>query len=133
LMKKYDFTVMINGYNFLLKFTPARMSAPHTPWYFPYYGHYYATMGMQLLGEEYKADKAFRTNTAKYIADTQQELLAWKQPDGGWPNKGWIKDQERGETNAYASAFATMTLFVPEARLSIYNRTQPKLPQVKKE
>src|SRR5262249_49001830 len=128
LMKKYDFTVMINGYQFLLKFTPAGMSAPHQPWYFPYYGHYYGTMGMHLLGQEYQEDKAFRTNTARYIAETQRELLPWQQPDGGWPNKGWIKDREMSETNAYATAFATMTLFVGDRRLSIYNRMAPKLP-----
>jgi hypothetical protein len=133
LMKKYDFTVMIKGYQFLLKFTPAGMSAPHVPWYFPYYGHYYGCMGMDLLGQEYKEDKEFRTNTGRYIAETQQALIAWQQPDGGWPNKGWIKDQERGETNAYATAFATMTLFVPERRLSIYKRTPPRLPQRPKE
>ncbi len=133
LMKKFDFTVMINGYKFLLAFTPAAMSAPHTPWYFPHYGHYYGTMGMHLLGQEYKAVKAFRTNTARYITETQHELLAWQQQDGGWPNKGWIKDQEKGETNAYATAFAAMTLFVPDARLSIYNRTPPKLPPRPKE
>lgn len=133
LMKKFDFTVMINGYKYLLDFTPARMSAPHQPWYFPYYGHYYGTMGMRLLGQEYQDDKAFRTNTARYIAETQKELLPWQQPDGGWPNKGWIKDQEKAETNAYATAFATMTLFVPEGRLSIYNRTPPKLPRGQKE
>src|SRR5262245_5373021 len=128
LMKKYDFTVMINGYRFLLKFTPAGMSAPHQPWYFPYYGHYYGTMGMHLLGQEYQEDKEFRTNTARYIAETQKELLPWQQADGGWPNKGWIKDREKGETNAYATSFATMTLFVGDRRLSIYNRTAPKLP-----
>src|SRR5215468_5474441 len=111
LMKKYDFAVMINGYKFLLEFTPAGMSAPHVPWYFPYYGHYYGSMGMHLLGQEYKDDKDFRTNTARYIAETQRELLAWQQKDGGWPNKGWIKDQEKEETNAYATAFASMTLF----------------------
>lgn len=129
LMKKYDFAVMINGYKYLLKFTPAGMSAPHVPWYFPYYGHYYGTMGMRLLGQEYKDDKDFRTNTANYIAETQHELLKWHQEDGGWPNIGWIKDQEKGETNAYATAFATMTLYIPEGRLSIYNRTAPKLPK----
>ena len=129
LMKKFDYDVMIKGYKFLLKFTPAAMSAPHVPWYFPYYGHYYGTMGMLLLGEEYKDDKGFRTNTTRYIAETQRELLGWQQKDGGWSNKGWIKDMEKGETNAYATAFATMTLFVPERRLSIYNRTPPKLPQ----
>ncbi|MCI0380715.1 MAG: terpene cyclase/mutase family protein [Gemmataceae bacterium] len=129
LMKKFDFTVMINGYKYLLDFTPARMSAPHTPWYFPYYGHYYGTMGMHLLGQEYKDDKEFRTNTTRYIAETQKELVPWQQEDGGWPNKGWIKDQEKGETNAYSTTFAAMTLFVPEGRLSIYNRIPPKLPK----
>src|SRR5262245_12895757 len=132
LMKKFDFTVMINGYKYLLAFTPARMSAPHTPWYFPYYGHYYGSMGMHLLWQEYKADKEFRTNTTRYIAETQGELVPWQEKDGGWPNKGWIKDQEKGESNAYATSFATMTLFVPEARLSIYNRLPPKLPQAPK-
>jgi hypothetical protein len=133
LMKKFDFTVMINGYKFLLKFTPAGMSAPHTPWYFPYYGHYYGCMGMHLLGQEYKDDKEFRTNTAGYNAETQKKLLSWQQQGGGWPNKGWIKDQEKAETNAYSTTFATMTLFVTEGRLSIYNRVPPKLPQRPKE
>lgn len=133
LMKKFDFEVMIKGYKYLLAFTPARMSAPHQPWYFPYYGHYYGTMGMHLLWQEYKDDKEFRTNTTRYIAETQQELLPWQQKDGGWPNKGWIKDREQKETNAYSTTFATMTLFVLEGRLSIYNRTPPKLPRPQKE
>jgi hypothetical protein len=85
-------------------------------------------MGMHLVGQEYKDDKTFRTTTAKYIAETQKELLPWQQADGGWPNKGWVKDQETNETNAYATTFATMTLFVPEGRLSIYNRNPPRLP-----
>ncbi len=105
------------------------MSAPHTPWYFPYYGHYYGTMGMRLLGQEYSDDKEFRNNTTRYIAETQKELVPWQQEDGGWPNKGWIKDQEKRETNAYSTTFAAMTLFVPEGRLSIYNRIPPKLPK----
>ena len=87
-MKKFDFTVMINGYKFLLKFTPAGMSAPHEPWYFPYYGHYYGCMGMHLLGQEYEDVKEFRTNTSRYIAETHKELLAWQQDDGGWPDRG---------------------------------------------
>jgi hypothetical protein len=133
LMKKFDYTVMVKGYKYLLDFTPAGMSAPHVPWYFPYYGHYYGCMGMHLLGQEYKDDKGFRTNTARYIAETQQVLVSWQQKDGGWPNKGWIKDQERAEDNGYATAFATMTLFVPEGRLSIYNRNPAKLPQLPKD
>jgi hypothetical protein len=133
LMKKFDFTVMINGYKFLLEFTPARMSAEHVPYYFPYYGHYYGCMGMRLLGQEYKEDKEFRDNTARYIAETQKDLVAWQQKDGTWPNKGWIKQHEKAENNDYATAFAILTLYVPEGRLSIYNRTAPKLPQLPKE
>jgi hypothetical protein len=133
LMKKYDYNVMINGYKYLLKFTPAGMSAPHVPWYFPYYGHYYGCMGMHLLGQEYKQDKAFRTNTARYIAETQKILVSGQGRDGSWQNKGWIKDQEKGENSSYATTFATMTLFVTEGRLSIYNRVPPKLPRPPKE
>jgi hypothetical protein len=133
LMKKFDFAVMINGYKYLLNFTPAAMHAPHTPWYFPYYGHYYGCMGMLLLGQEFKDDKEFRTNTAKYITETHKLLLTWQEKTGEFTNKGWIKDQEKGEDSAYATAFATLALFVPEARLSIYNRTPPKLPQPAKE
>jgi hypothetical protein len=129
LMKKFDFTVMIDSYKYLLKFTPAGMSAPHEPWYFPYYGHYYGCMGMNLLGQEFKEDKAFRTDTSKYIAETQRDLVSWQKKDGEWENKGWIQKMEKGENNAYATAFATLTLFVPENRLSIYNRTPPKLPK----
>jgi hypothetical protein len=129
LMKKFDFSVMINSYKYLLKFTPAGMSAPHTPWYFPFYGHFYGCMGMHLLGQEFNDDKEFRTSTAGYIAETQKDLVAWQEKDGHWQNKGWIKDQEKGETAAYGTSFATLTLFVPAGRLSIYNRTPPKLPQ----
>jgi hypothetical protein len=133
LMKKFDFAVMVKGYKFLLDFTPARMSAEHVPWYFPYYGHYYGCMGMRLLGQEFKDDKDFRDNTAGYIAETQKDLVSWQLKDGSWPNKGWIEKQEKAENNGYATAFATMTLFVPEGRLSIYNRTPPKLPSPPKE
>jgi hypothetical protein len=133
LMKKFDFSVMINSYKFLLKFTPAGMSAPHKPWYFPYYGHYYACMGMHLVGQEFKEAKQFRDDTAGYIAGTQKDLVSWQQKDGSWPNKGWIADQEKAESSAYATTFATLTLFIPEARLSIYNRTPPKLPPGPKE
>jgi hypothetical protein len=132
-MKKFDFTVTVKSYKYLLKFTPAAMAAPHVPWYFPYYGHYYGCMGMHLLGQEFKDDKEFRTSTGGYIAATQKILVAWQEKDGGWPNKGWIRDREKAESDAYAASFATMALFVPEARLSIYNRTPPKLPERPKE
>ena len=133
LMKKFDFTVMVKGYQYLLDFTPARISAPHGPHYFPYYGHYFGTMGMHLLGQEYKDDKQFRTNTARYIAQTQKELVSSQQKDGSWPDKTWAAGIPEYPGDAYAVAFATMTLFVPEARLSIYNRTPPKLPALPKE
>jgi hypothetical protein len=128
LMDKYDFAVMINGYKYLLKFTPAGMSAQHGPHYFPYYGHYFGTMGMLLLGQEYSDDKEFRKNTARYIAETQKELVSTQEKDGSWPDKTW-KGQQEYPGDAYAVAFATMTLFVPESRLSIYNRLPPKLPK----
>lgn len=128
LMDKYDFGVMINGYKYLLKFTPAGMSARHGPHYFPYYGHYFGTMGMHLLGQEYKDDKEFRTNTGRYIAETQTELVTSQKKDGSWPDKTW-QGQQEFPGDAYAVAFATMTLFVPETRLSIYNRVPPKLPK----
>jgi prenyltransferase beta subunit len=123
LMQKFDFPVMIKGYQFLIKLTPAAISAER----FPYYGHFYGCMGMQLLGQEYKDDKAFREGTKGYIAGAQKDLLAWQQPDGSWPAKGWIATGGQ-EDARYATAFATLTLFVPEARLSVYNRTPPKLP-----
>jgi Prenyltransferase and squalene oxidase repeat len=128
LMKKFDFKVMVNSYKYLLDFTPAGMSAEHLPWYFPYYGHYYGCMGMHLLGQEFKDDKEFSTNTAGYIAGTQKDLVSWQQKDGAWENKGWVAKMEKAENNGYATAFATLTLFIPEGRLSIYNRIPPMLP-----
>jgi hypothetical protein len=127
LMRKFDYAVMINGYNFLQKFTASGMSAPHKPWYFPYYGHYYGAMGMHLVGQEFKGDKTFKKDTAAYIEATQKDLVAWQQEDGSWPNKGWIKVQEKKENNAYASTFATLALFISEGRLSIYNREWKRL------
>jgi hypothetical protein len=121
LMKKFDFAVMIKGYKFLLNLTPVAISAER----FPYYGHFYGAMGMYLLGQEYKQDKEFREKTGGYIAGTQKELLAWQARDGSWPVKGWIASAEDA---CYPTAFATLTLFVPEGRLSIYSRTPPMLP-----
>jgi hypothetical protein len=123
LMQKFDFQVMIKGYKFLVKLTPATISAER----FPYYGHFYGCMGMQLLGQEYEDDNAFREGTTTYIAGAQKDLLAWQQKDGTWPLKGHFASGSQ-EDARYATAFATLTLFVPEARLSIYKRTPPKLP-----
>src|SRR5438477_2101572 len=46
LMQKFDFKVMIDGYKFMLKVTPAVISKER----FPEYGHFYGCMGMRLLG-----------------------------------------------------------------------------------
>ncbi len=124
LMKKFDYQVMINGYKFLLKLTPTGISRER----FPYYGHFYGCMGMQLLGQEFKSDAEFRDQTGAYIAAAHDDVLSWQTPDGSWPVKGWMADGG-GETQPYATAFATLVLSVPEGRLSIYNRTPPKLPK----
>jgi hypothetical protein len=124
LMQKFDTAVMVKGYQFLIKTTPAVVGAGS----FAYYGHFYGCMGMQLLAQEYKADKAFREGTKAYIAGVQKDLLAWQQKDGTWPLKGWVAGSGT-EDAKYATAFATLALYVPDARLSVYNRTPPKLPK----
>ena len=78
LMQKFDFQVMINGYNFMLKTTPAGISSER----FPYYGHFYGSMGMHLLWQEYKVDKTFSTMTQGYLAEVHKDLLKWQQADG---------------------------------------------------
>ncbi|GAH68354.1 unnamed protein product, partial [marine sediment metagenome] len=117
---KFDYRVMMNGYKFLLKLTPAGIGRER----FPYYGHFYGCMGMKLLGEELRS---YRKNTDAYIAGAQKELLSWQREDGSWPVKGWMSSHK--ESPAYAAAFATLTLYAPEGRLSIFNRKPPKLPQ----
>jgi hypothetical protein len=124
LMKQFDTEVMINGYRFLLKTTPAKISAER----FPYYGHFYGCMGMQLLGQEFKDDREFREKTAGYVAAAQKDLLSWQGADGSFPLKGWVL-ANGGENLGYSTAFGTLVLWVPEARLSIYNRKAPRLPK----
>jgi hypothetical protein len=124
LMQKFDFPVMIKGYKFLLQITPATISAER----FPYYGHFYGCMAMRLLGLEYKVDKDFREKTAAYLAAVHKDLLSWQHKEGTWPLKGWFASGSQ-ETTAYSTAFAALTLSVPEGRLSIYSRTAPKLPK----
>lgn len=124
LMKKFDNQVMIKAHEFLQKTTPAVISAER----FPYYGHFYGCMGMQLLGKEFEDDKDFREKTAAYIAAAQKDIVSWQQADGSWPLKSWVKDNG-SENTGYSTAYATLALFVPEARLSIYNRTLPELPK----
>jgi hypothetical protein len=124
LMKQFDTTVMLKGYKFLLATTPAVISAER----FPYYGHFYGCMGMQLLGQEFKEDREFREKTAGYVAAAQKEVAAWQKPDGSFPVLGWMRDGG-GEGDVYATAFGALVLGVPEGRLSIYNRTPPELPK----
>src|SRR5437879_2444335 len=123
LMQKFDFQVMINGFNFLQKITAHAISKER----FPYYGHFYGSMGMHLLYQEYKGDKQFETKTLGYIRDAQKDLLTWQQQDGSWPLKGWVAEGSI-ENAGYATAFALIAVQVPESRLSIHNRIPPTLP-----
>jgi hypothetical protein len=123
LMKQFDTTVMLKGVQFLYKLTPAVISNER----FPYYGHFYGSMGMQLLGQEFKDDKATFMKTQEYIAAAQKDVAGWVQADGRFPLKGWVRDGSV-ENEAYSTAWATLVLGVPEGRLSIYNRKAPKLP-----
>jgi hypothetical protein len=122
LMKQFDTEVMIAGYQFLLKLTPAAISAER----FPYYGHFYGCMGMQLLGQEFKEDPATRDNTQGYINGVLKDVASWQKPDGSFPIKAWMQS---AENDGYSTAFGSLILGVPEARLSIYNRLPPKLPK----
>ena len=121
LMRKFDYAVMMNGYKFLLKITPARITRER----FPYYGHFYGCMGMRLLGQEFKS---FRDKTGGYITAAQKDIVAWQTQDGCWPVMSWVKTNA-GESPAYATAFATLLLGVNEGRLSIFNRKPPRLPK----
>lgn len=124
LMKKFDTTVMTKAHEFLQKVTPAGISSER----FPEYGHFYGCMGMQLLAQEFEDDKATKEKTAAYIAGAQKDLIGWQEKDGSWPLKSWVKDNGQ-ENTGYSTAFTLMTLFVPDARLSIYTRTPPELPK----
>ncbi len=121
LMRKFDFTVMVKGYQFLNKYTPKGIANS-----FPFYGHFYGTMGMHLLWQEYKAAKSYRENTQKYISGVQKQLISWQAKDGSWPLRGWVQNREN---KGFSTAWATLALYVPEARLSIYNREPPELPK----
>jgi hypothetical protein len=124
LMKQFDTQVMLKGYKFLLKTTPAVISAER----FPYYGHFYGCMGMRLLGQEFKGDKDYEEKTGGYIAAAQKDVVSWQNKDGSFPLKGWVKDGG-GEDLGYSTAFGTLVLSVTEGRLSVTNRLPPKLPK----
>ena len=101
--------------------------------YFPYYGHFYGCMGMLLVQQEFQSGEQYRTETNAYMDGTLKMLADWQQKDGSWPNKGWYAGSHGQGTSAYASAFATLAMFVPEKRLSIYHRNPPKLSEAVKE
>ncbi len=124
LMKQFDTTVMLNGYQFLLKVTPAGISAER----FPYYGHFYGCMGMQLLWQEFKEDKDYYARTQGYVGAALRAVIGFQKKDGSFEVKGWMKS-DGGENAGYSTAFGSLVLGVPEGRLSIYNRLPPKLPK----
>jgi hypothetical protein len=115
---------MVKGYKFLLKLTPAAISAER----FPYYGHFYGCMGMQLLGDEFKDDETYSKTTRGYITAAQKDVAGWQRPDGSFSLQGWMKS-ENAENEGYSTAFAALILGVGEARLSIHSRTPPTLPK----
>jgi hypothetical protein len=129
LMQQFDNKVTIAAYKYLLDVTPGQISKDE---YVPYYGHFYGCMGMRLLGEEFKDDKEFREKTRGYVVAVQRDLLAWQDKEGGFPVKGWMKNVDGVENACYSTAFATLTLAMPDGRLSIYNRTPPAPPKEEK-
>ncbi|MHC4780058.1 MAG: prenyltransferase/squalene oxidase repeat-containing protein [Planctomycetota bacterium] len=116
LMKKFDFAVMMKGFEFLKKSGPEVISRGR----FPYYGHFYGIMGMRLLGQEMDH---LEKDTEAYLLGAVRDLLGWQNKDGSWPVKGWMKSS--GGSDAYGTAFGALTLAIPEGRLSIFNRDAP--------
>jgi hypothetical protein len=58
-------------------------------------------------------------------------VMGWQQKDGSFPLRAWVKESGM-ENDGYTTAFCTLVLSVPEARLSIFNRAPPKLPKEEK-
>lgn len=118
LMRRFDYEVMTKGVDFLKTLGPAAISKER----FPYYGHFYACMGLTLFGEEMGAEK----DAAAYVKAAHEDVLSWQGRDGEWPLKGWLT----GHTNdpAYGTAFSVLLLSVPDKHLSIFNRRPPKPP-----
>jgi hypothetical protein len=78
---------------------------------------------MLLLGQEFKEDKEIRGKTAAYVDGAQKVLVRWQGKDGTWAGNSWVQN------DSYSTAFATLALFVSDARLSIHNHAPPKLPK----
>lgn len=128
LMSKFDNEVMVKAHKFLQKTTPAGISKER----FPFYGHFYGCMGMNLLGQEFGDSKEYREQTRAYIADAHKELIVWQDKDGSWPMKGAMAGVSGGENNCYSTSFALIGLFAADGKLSILSRTPPELPKEKK-
>ncbi len=64
----------------------------------------------------------------KYLRAAQKDVLSWQAADGSFPLKGWIATDSQ-ETAGFSTAFALIGLQVTDGRLSIHNRTAPKLPK----
>jgi hypothetical protein len=117
LMRKFDYQVMMKGYRFLLKIGPGAISRER----FPYYGHFYATMGMMLLKEEFTP---YAADIDTWTAGALRDIIRWQNPDGSFPLMGWVK-QNGADNDAYSTAYAALLLSVRDKRLSIYNREAP--------
>ena len=70
-----------------------------------------------------------RGNSLARSFAARKDVAGWQQPDGSFPLRGWVRGGGGVETEAYSTAFGALLLGVPEARLSICNRTPPKLPK----
>lgn len=118
LMRRFDYAVMTKGVDFLKTIGPSAISKER----FPYYGHFYACMGLLLFGEEMGAQAL----AGEYVDAASKDVLGWQAEDGSWPLKGWMAGNK--QDGAYGTAFAALVLGVPEKRLSIFHRRPPKLP-----
>jgi hypothetical protein len=54
------------------------------------------------------------------VDGAQTTLLGWQGENGSWPVRGWMKSQDA--SIAYSTAFASLTLSIPETRLSVFLR-----------
>jgi hypothetical protein len=119
LMKRFDYDVMVQGQAFVRTTGAAAIGKER----FPYYGWFYAVMGLALYGEEMGASEPAKA----YAADVRGELLPWRDAEGSFPLRGWMASSG-GEGPAYSTAFAALILSVPDARLTVFRRSPPKLP-----
>jgi hypothetical protein len=108
---------MMKGFGFLKTIKAGTISRER----FPYYGHFYGVMGLNLLGQEMDH---LKKDIEVYVGDAFKDLLSWAREDGSWPVMAWMKSSRGGD--AYSTAFAALTLSIPDGRLSIFNRDRPE-------